>query len=122
VSGAMVLPWSAVAHDNHRLMPARGRLIASGKYRATKRTAELLLTAQWKAAPLTGAVEVRAVAYFPDRRKRDAGNYRKLITDALTGIAYADDAQVWREVWERGGVDKANPRIELTVRPLGRDN
>jgi Holliday junction resolvase RusA-like endonuclease len=41
-----------------------------------------------------------------------------MIGDAMSGICYDDDAQVWKETWERAGVDKENPRIEITVKPL----
>ena len=119
----LVLPWAVLEHDNHRLMPIRlrggkVRNITAPKYRAAKEHASLLLTALWRGAALAGPVEVHGVAFFPDLRKRDAANYRKLITDALTGIAYADDSQVHREIWERGPIDRTNPRIELTVCPL----
>ena len=57
---------------------------------------------------------------MPDRRKRDAGNYRKLLTDALSGIAYDDDSQLVREVWLLGGVvHKDLARVELLVEAAG---
>lgn len=116
---AIVVPWSCMAHDNHRLMPARigrsVRLITAPGYRKAKEQAAALLALAWTGLPLQGAVALHARVWFPDRRKRDAGNYRKLLTDALTGIAYADDAQLWRETWERAGVDPKNPRVELVI-------
>jgi Holliday junction resolvase RusA-like endonuclease len=115
MSGSITLPWAVVLHDNHRFVPARGRLIASPEYRTAKRAAETLLKAIWRGAPLVGAVVLHARCYFPDNRRRDAGNYRKLITDALTGIAYGDDAQLVRETWERSGVSRHNARIEITL-------
>jgi Holliday junction resolvase RusA-like endonuclease len=120
---SLTLPWSCLAHDNHRLTPRfHGKgLITAPKYREAKANAITLLAALWKGGPLIGPVEVRGVAYFPDKRKRDAGNYRKLITDALSGIAYADDQQIHREVWERGPIDRENPRMELTVTLLRRE-
>lgn len=112
----LVIPWAFLAHDNHRLMPRRGGgMMTAPGYRAAKTLCESLLASSWKGPLLVGPVEVRGVAYFPDRRKRDCGNYRKLITDALSGIAYADDQQIHREVWERGPIDRLNPRMELTV-------
>lgn len=119
----ITLPWAVLEHDNHRLMPiklkgGKVRNITAPKYRAAKESATLLFLASWKGDMLSGPVEVCGKAFFPDARKRDAGNYRKLLTDALTGIAYFDDQQVHREVWERGPIDRANPRLELTIRSL----
>lgn len=112
----LVFPWSCVMHDNHRLMPARGRLITSPVYRNAKAFAVMVAIGGWRGRkPLSGDVVLVADCWFPDKRKRDAGNYRKLITDALSGIVYDDDAQLVREVWERAGYDKAEPRIIVTV-------
>lgn len=120
MSGVLTLPWAVVRHDNHRLIPSRNRrgLIASPEYREGKQAARLLLGAQWRSKPLNGAVQVFGRVWMPDRRKRDAGNYRKCLTDAMSGICYDDDAQIWRETWERAGIDRENPRIEITVEPL----
>lgn len=119
VSG-LTLPWAVLAHDNHRLVRRRqGKgLCASPDYRAKKAFASTLLAALWRGAPIASPVEVVGRVFFPDNRKRDAGNYRKMVTDALTGIAYVDDSLVHREVWERAGIDRSNPRIELTITPL----
>lgn len=116
----ITLPWAAVRHDNHRLIPAKGRrgLISSSDYRSAKQTAKLLLAAQWRGKALLGAVRLHAKVWMPDLRKRDAGNYRKFVTDSATGICYADDAQLWIETWERAGIDRQNPRIEITLSPL----
>lgn len=113
----LVLPWSCVQPDNHRLMPRfRGKgLMAAPAYRDAKARARVTLAQQWKQGPLAGDVQLVARVYFPDKRKRDAGNYRKLIGDALTGIAYGDDAQLVDERWIRAGVDKTHPRVELTL-------
>lgn len=121
----IVIPWHFVMHDNHRLMPARprvgqytARLITAPGYRQAKAGAEYTIKAQWKGQRLCGVLEIIGRCFFPDNRKRDAGNYRKLLTDAMSGICYDDDAQLYREVWERVGIDKANPRVEITIKPL----
>lgn len=115
---ALTLPWSVVLHDNHRLMPIKVgkavRLITSPAYRTAKHGAERLLKAQWKGQPLAGDVILTAVVWVPDLRKRDAGNYRKLCTDALSGIAYGDDAQLVSETW-RKALDRENPRVDIIV-------
>lgn len=118
---SLVLPWALVLHDNHRFVPARGRkgLVASPEYRTAKRHAEVFLAAMWgPSAKLTGDIRLHAACWFPDKRKRDAGNYRKLITDALSGIVYADDSQLVSETWERAGFDKDHPSIIVTLTPI----
>jgi Holliday junction resolvase RusA-like endonuclease len=116
----LTLPWAVLAHDNHRFIPRHGGkgLIAAPAYREAKRQTATLLALYWCGPTYSRPVELTARAFVPDARKRDVGNYRKLITDALTGIAYTDDSLVHREVWERAGIDRANPRIELTIRLL----
>jgi Holliday junction resolvase RusA-like endonuclease len=113
------LPWSMVLHDNHRLMPIRVgkgvRLSTSPEYRAAKEQAEWEIKRQWRIPALKGDVILHAKAYFPNKRKRDAGNYRKLITDAMSGICYADDSQLRSETWERAGFTKDEARIEITL-------
>ena len=124
----IVLPWSMVLHDNHRLMPAKigrsVRLITSPEYRSRKAQAEIEIMRQWRTPQIKGDVALHARVFFPNKRKRDAGNYRKLITDAMTGICYGDDAQLSSETWQRAGITKDAPRIEITLSvgsPIGRD-
>lgn len=115
----VTLPWSMVLHDNHRLMPVRigtkSRLITSPEYREAKEKAEWEIKRQWKKPALHGAIILHAKAFFPNLKKRDVGNYRKLLTDAMSAICYADDSQLVSETWERAGVSKDNPRIEIEL-------
>jgi Holliday junction resolvase RusA-like endonuclease len=116
----LTVPWRYVMHDNHRLMPVKMgkmvRLITAPKYRDAKFAATVELMRQWQRPRLHGFVALTGTVFMPDRRKRDAGNYRKLLTDALSGVAYDDDSQLIREVWELGGVvPKDQARVELIV-------
>lgn len=117
----LVFPWAFITHDNHRLQPARNRkgLIATTEYRTKKAEAATLAALQWgPTAPLHGDVSLVARCYFPDRRRRDAGNYRKLLTDAMTGTVYTDDSQLVCETWRRAGiVPKSEARIEVLLYP-----
>lgn len=119
---AIVIPWAFVAQANHRLMPVvragRARLITAPEYRQAKESAELSIKRQWKGSMLSGPLQLVARCYFPDRRKRDAINYSKMLGDAMSGIVYEDDSQVHRETWELAGIDRGNARIEITVTPL----
>jgi hypothetical protein len=60
-----------------------------------------------------------AVVHFPDARRRDAGNLRKLATDALT-VAHiiADDALLMAEQWVTAGIDRTRPRLTLILQPI----
>ncbi len=58
---------------------------------------------------------VDLVVYFPDRRKRDAQNYEMVTFDALQGVVYKDDLLVCEHTTRRA-YDKADPRVEVTVR------
>lgn len=90
--------------------------MTSPEYREKKEMAETLFVAQWHGRDkLKGDLRLHADCYFPDRRQRDAGNYRKMIGDALSGIAYTDDSQLVSETWEKAGLDRENPRIEITL-------
>jgi len=66
--------------------------------------------------PLKGRVTLRAVVYEPNRsRTRDVCNFAKLVQDGLSGECYDDDGQIDDARWIRGPIDKANPRMEITL-------
>lgn len=115
----ITLPWSVCVPDNAKSIVAKGRLILSSRYRTAKRDASLLMRVG--NAPQLWAVPCRfaAVVWFPDARKRDAGNLRKLLTDAAQhAFIIADDSWIHDERWTRGGIDRVNPRVEITIEPL----
>ena len=114
---SLVLPFGVLVPDNRRVTrTVRGRVLLTTRYREGKRAISLLARTQYRGRPMLGPLELRARVYFPDHRRRDPGNLRKALTDALTAVCYADDAQLWREVWERAGVDRGNPRVEVVIR------
>lgn len=124
----LTLPWSLLLPDNHRLMPvvrkingrATATLITAPEYRTAKSAAAASIAQQWgfHNVPWTGPVQLHALLWFPDARKRDAGNYRKMLGDALTGVAVEDDSQIHRETWERAGLDRTNPRVVIELSEL----
>lgn len=61
-------------------------------------------------------VEVNITFFFPDRRRRDPDNYCKLLLDGLVyaGVIADDDFGHIR-LSLSAGVDKKNPRVEVTV-------
>jgi crossover junction endodeoxyribonuclease RusA len=52
--------------------------------------------------------------FWPDKRRRDADNCLKLLSDTLEGVLYEDDRWVLPRVlnWD---VDKENPRVEVKL-------
>lgn len=120
----LTLPWLALAQDNHRLTTNRktGRTFTTKRYRDAKDTAETLMRAQnGPASTITLPVKVEVRVWFPDARRRDVGNLRKCLTDAMqnAGIV-ADDCLIHDERWIRAGIDRAQPRAEITITPLDR--
>ena len=68
--------------------------------------------------PLPGSVCVDLVVFHPDRRHGDLDNYVKASLDAIQGVLFGDDKCV-SEIHARREYDKANPRVEVTVREMG---
>lgn len=112
----IVVPYAHLRQDNHRLAPGRGRMILSQRYREGLWAMALVAKAAWgRKEPLDGPVMLEIRYFMPDRRKRDVANTLKGIHDAFTGIVYCDDEQIRHETWVKVGVDRANPRAEITV-------
>lgn len=114
----ITLPWSVLVPDNQRHGLMRGRILLTAKYRDALAGASTLAAFQWKAGPLKTSVAVRVTLYEPDKRRRDIGNYTKLIADALTRVAFVDDSQIDELRLSRGGLDRKNPRAEVEIAPL----
>lgn len=53
---------------------------------------------------------------MPDNRRRDAVNLLKAPLDALAHAGvYEDDSQIVELSIRRAGLDRANPRLEITL-------
>lgn len=115
----LVIPYALLARDNERIGGMmRGRLLLSRKYRQKKEMAGLSAMAQYKGEVLQGPVRLEGVAYWPDRRRRDLLFFAKALHDALEGVCYEDDSQIAEVVYRVGGIDKANPRVELEIESI----
>lgn len=65
---------------------------------------------------MTGRLIVKITAYMPDNRTRDLDNICKAVLDGLVNAtAFENDSQIDDLRIVRGGVDKANPRVEIQV-------
>ncbi|MEI4518672.1 MULTISPECIES: RusA family crossover junction endodeoxyribonuclease [unclassified Stenotrophomonas] len=63
-----------------------------------------------------GQVRVCIEAWVPDNRRRDLDNMLKAPLDALAHAGvYADDSQIIDLHIRRAGIDKTNPRLEITL-------
>lgn len=114
----IVLPWAVVVSDNQRHGLVGGRVRLTGRYRQRLATASLLVAGSWRGEALRGRAALSVVVHAPDRRRRDLANLLKHLCDALTGAALEDDAQLDDVRVTRGAIDRANPRVELTLTPL----
>lgn len=92
--------------------------------RKFERAIKLMAIAQCQAAGIRhfpvfdGKVEMSYKFYFKrDPTNRDLDNARKSVNDALQGVLYKNDAQIWRDHGEKYH-DKVRPRIELEVERL----
>lgn len=114
----LTIPLAAMVSVNRRLVPVRGQLRLSPKYRQALVEARLCVAKQWRGLPwrLPAALTIRI--YWPDRQRRDESNYVKLLEDALMPRALVDDAQLVETRVIRAGVDAARPRAELELVPL----
>lgn len=117
----LVFPWAVCCPDNRRVGLLGGRALLTTRYRRAKEAATMLVQAQRARASVPAGVpaQLRAVVYFPDARRRDLLNLAKLLHDACAaGGALADDAQLADVQYVRGGVDRAHPRVEITLTAL----
>jgi len=67
---------------------------------------------------LTGPVEIRLMLVPKNRVCMDLSNCWKVAEDALNGIVYGDDAQVFKIIAERADPDPTGARLEVEILPL----
>lgn len=114
----VVFPWDFYVSANARLGYHGGRMKSRREYREKMEAARLWATNEVSGDVAEGPVKVEERIYMPDRRRRDIRNVGKLFEDALEGVAYEDDDQIRELVMIHCGVDREEPRVELTVEPI----
>jgi Holliday junction resolvase RusA-like endonuclease len=113
----LTFPWSVLVPDNRRTAPFRGRQVLTHEYRQAKEAMFMLARMQYRGPQFRQrGLAIHAVLFVPDNRRRDPTNYAKMIQDALQGVVYVDDSQLDDCRYTRGGLDPANPRVEIVVR------
>lgn len=116
----LILPYPVSANRYWRSFVPRGHkraiVVVSDEAKAYK--AECGWIAKHAGAkPASGAVEMRIRLVPKNKVCMDLDNALKVTIDALKGIVYADDAQVYRIVAERADPD-GKARLEVEILPL----
>ena len=68
-----------------------------------------------------GFVRIEYLLFFPDDRVRDGQNFLKVPLDYIVseGVLKDDNRRILKgESWLDGGIDRENPRIELTIKSI----
>jgi len=118
----LVLPYPVSANRYWRTIVAKKQLRAitfvSDEAKSYKAQCAWLAKAAGFRVPLNGAIELRISLVPKNRVCMDLDNALKVTIDALKGVVYADDAQVYRIVAQRADPDPAGARLEIEVLPL----
>ena len=114
----LVLPYPVSANRYWRsyVLPghARAMVVVSAEAKAFKSQVGWYAKAAGL-KPFKHLVELRLRLVPANGVCMDLDNALKVTIDALKGIAYADDSQVWRIVADRGEADgKARMEVEIT--------
>ena len=112
-----ILPWPPSVNRIWRTFNGRHLISKEGRlYR--KQVAEVVAQA---GMPGLGAesIRVKAIAYLPDKRRRDIDNLGKAVYDALEEArVFDDDSQICDAHWLKGPIDRSNPRIEISLETM----
>ena len=110
----LTLPWPPSTNRIWRQW--KGRTLLSREGRAYRgEVLAVWLQAQQQGlgrSPLVLSIE----AHMPDRRRRDLDNLLKAANDAMQAArVFEDDSQIVDLRIRNAGVDKGNPRLEVTL-------
>jgi len=118
----LVLPYPVSANRYWRTVVAkkqqRALTFVSKEAEAYKHEVVWRAKAAGIRTPMAGPLELR-VRLIPENRVcMDLDNCLKVTIDALKGVVYGDDDQVYRIVAERADPDPTGKRLEIEVLPL----
>ena len=108
----VILPWPPSVNRYWRTFRGRMLISADGRTYRQEAVAAAVTGDRFGSAKVRVSIEV----WLPDNRRRDVDNLLKAPLDALchAGI-YDDDSQIVELSIRRAGLDKANPRLEITL-------
>lgn len=92
-----------------------GRTLVSKEGREYRERCAFAAALQWKHALIEDKIAMHVDVYRDLRG--DLDNHVKVLVDSLRGVAFVDDSQIWDLRLVRH-LDRANPRVELTIAPL----
>lgn len=118
----LVLPYPVSANRYWRTVvnkkTGRAMTFVSKEAEAYKTEAGWRAKAAGCRVPMRGAVELRVRLVPKNGVCMDLDNCLKVTIDALKGIVYADDSQVFKIVAERADADPTGARLEVEALPL----
>lgn len=107
--------WRHFGYNPRSGGKARAVTFVSEDGKAFKEECQWLARAAGVRSPLAGTLELH-VRLIPENRVcMDLDNALKVVIDALKGIVYEDDGQIYRIVAERGDADPAGKHLEVEV-------
>lgn len=138
----LVLPYPLSANRYWRSFVPRGSkravTVVSDEAKAYKAQVAALARQQGMRIPLDGRLRIE-IRLFPARpqdwakraqrnpdtwdddvRCIDLDNARKVLYDALQGVAYIDDGMIRQDAGERCEPDEQGARVEVTIAPIKR--
>lgn len=108
------LPWPPSVNRYWRSVNGRVLIAAAGRRYRTD--VELLMRLAGRVGIGNSPVIVSIQAFYPDARRRDIDNILKAPLDALTHAGmWDDDSQVEELSIRKAGMDRHNPRLEITL-------
>lgn len=133
------IPPSGNRYWRHAVVAGSARVYVSSEAEAYKQEIAWIARAAGVRQPIPGRVCVE-IRLFPARPKDwarrarknpdgwddtvqciDLDNARKVLYDALSGIAFDDDKWVRKDAGERCEPDEFGPRVEVTIAPIRKE-
>ena len=115
----LTLPYPVSANRYWRSFVPRGQrraiVTVSEEAKTYKEQVGWLAREAGYRSPIAGPVEMRVRLVPKGKVCMDLDNCLKVTLDALKGIVFGDDAQVFRIVAERGDPDEFGARLEVEV-------
>lgn len=118
----IILPYPVSANRYWRTFVPNGQrrpiTLVSEEAKAYKEECGWLAKAAGVRVPFAGTVELHVRLVPENRVCMDLDNCLKVTVDALKGIVYEDDDQIYRIVAERADPDSTGKRLEIDIRPF----